>query len=531
MSKEEIKRAINEMGIEYVDAYCRYSSHMQDEGNSIEYQMEEIEQYCERHGYVIRKWYIDKAKSAKKVAGRDDFYSLVNEIKAGTAAPNLIVWKTNRAFRNSYESHKYRKLFRDNGIKLHSVTQTIDEDTSSGRLTTNILSDIDQYKSEEIAEHVTAALRSMVKRGFYTGQRVPLGYKTVPAMDGDKPRKKYAIDEETAPIVQKIFRDFVDGASPYGILDWMRDQGITTDTGKTYDYNALYRMLNNDFYIGTRRYTAKGQEPLVLPCAVPAIIDEKTFDAVKHIFYSRRKSDPIKGRKSNRNRLYYLTGKLYCAKCGGSYYGKTSSGVPYYMCKNRAKRKECDGVSIQKKHIEPALFTAIRENIFTPEAVEIIVASVMESIKKSPLKTKGNKKDMENRKTILNREIVELTQMKLDKEINQEVFLMMKKPKEDELAEIEINLLALEHQQKTIIDEHYIREFIQKLFQNLDSGNEELIKYVVDNTVEKVIINDGEIDIYLSITFGNYTHKDKMAFPNYSLCVTLNRKEVSKRKR
>lgn len=161
--------------IEYVDAYCRYSSHMQDEGNSIEYQVEEIEAYCQRHGMVVRKWYIDKAKSAKQVAGRDEFYELIDDIKNGVSAPNLIVWRTNRVFRNSYESHKYRKFLRDNKIKLLSVTQTIDEETSSGRLTTNILSDIDQYKSEEIAEHVSAALKSMARKGYWTGQTVPRG--------------------------------------------------------------------------------------------------------------------------------------------------------------------------------------------------------------------------------------------------------------------------------------------------------------------------------------------------------------------
>lgn len=517
--------------VEYVDAYCRYSSHLQDDGNSIEYQVEEIELYCQRNGMVVRKWYIDKAKSAKQVAGRDSFYELIDDIKHGISAPNLIVWKTNRAFRNAYESHKYRKFLRENNIKLISVTQNIDEDTSAGRLTTNILSDIDQYKSEETAEQVTAALRSMVKRGFYTGQGIPLGYKVVPAMDGDKPRKKYAIDEETAPFVKKIFADFVEGLPPAAILDWMREQGIKTKQGKTYDYNALYRMLNNDFYIGTRRYSAKETEPLVLPNSVPAIIDEPTFDAVKHIFYSRRKAEPVKGRKSNRNRLYYLTGKAICAKCGGSYLGKTCANVPYYMCKNRLRRKECDCMSIQKKHIEQAVFMAIRENIFSEEAVDGIVKATLADLEKSPIKETKSKDECIKRKNVLLREIAELTQMKLDRDISKEVFVSMKKPKEDELAEIEIELLALEHIQKTVVDEKYIREYIAALFDKAESGNEELMKYVVDQTVEKVIIGDSEVVVYLALSFGKSTHKRSLALPNWSLCVSFSRSVITARKR
>lgn len=530
MIKTYTETDVNNAVVEYVDAYCRYSSHMQDDGNSIEYQMEEIELYCQRHGMVVRKWYIDKAKTAKQAAGRDGFYELMDDVKNGFSAPNLIVWKTNRAFRNSYESHKYRKFLRENNVKLLSVTQTIDEDSSSGRLTTNILSDIDQYKSEEIAEHVTAALRSMVKRGFYTGQGIPLGYKVVPAMDGDKPRKKYAIDEEKAPIVKKIFADFVDGIPPAAILSWMKEQGIKTKTGKVFDYNTLYRMLNNDFYIGTRRYNAKDSEPLVIPYSVPAIIDEQIFDNVKHIFLSRRTAEPVKGRKSNRNRLYYLTGKAYCAKCGGSYLGKTSSNVPYYMCKNRLRRKECDCMSIQKKHIEPAVFRAIREHIFSEEAIETIIKTALAEVKKSPLKETKSKDELTKRKNILIQEIAELTQMKISKEINQDVFIYMKKPKDEELAEIEMSLLALEHQQKTVVDENFVREYLNDLFNKADSGNDDLMKYVVDNTVEKVIIGDSEVIIYLAVTFAKTTHKGSLAFPSWNLCVNFSRKAITKRK-
>lgn len=516
-------------GVEYVDAYCRYSSHMQDDGNSIEYQMEEIEAYCQRNGLVIRKWYIDKAKSGKAVAGRDGFYELIDDIKHEISAPNLIVWRTNRIFRNSYESHKYRKYLRDNNIKLLSVTQTIDEETSAGRLTTNILSDIDQYKIEEMSEHITAALRSMVKRGFYTGQGIPLGYKVVPAMDGDKPRKKYAIDDETAPIVRRIFDDFVNGMTPAYIQSWMKDEGIKTQTGKTYDYNTLYRLLNNDFYIGTRRYTTKGQEPLVIPHAVPAIIDEQTFSRVKEIFVSRRRAEPVKGRKSNRNRTYYLTGKLFCAKCGDSYLGKSCGGVPYYYCKTRLRRKECTGVSIQKKHLEAAVFKAIRENIFTSEAIDEIVKATLDQIAKNPVKATKPKEELQKRKNVLVSQIAELAQMYLDKIIGQDVFINMKKSKDDELAEIESELLMQEHAAKFEIDETYIKNYLADLFEKSESGNEELLKFLIDSVVEKVIVHDSKVEIYLAVTFAKSTHKKELEFPNWSLCVIMSRADITAR--
>lgn len=514
-------------GVSYVDAYCRYSSTMQDEGNSIEYQMEDIEKYCANNGLVVRKWYIDKAKSAKKVAGRDSFYEMIEDIKAGTSASALIVWRTNRAFRNAYESHKYRNFLREKNIKLISVTQNIDEETSTGRLTTNILSDIDQYKSEETAEQVKAALRLMAKRGFYTGQPIPLGYKTVPADDDGKPRKRYAINEEEAEITKKIFKDFADGAPPSVILDYMRQNNLKTDRGKPFDYNALMRMLKNDFYIGTRRYDTKSDEPVIIENCHPALIDNKTFDAVQYMFSSRRNENSIKARKNGKKRYYYCTGLLYCEKCGGAYFGKSSGENAYYRCSARVKRKACTGEAIRQDFLENCVLNAIKEHIFSPEAIEKIAEETLKNLQ-TPTKPTTSKTELTAKKTKLLTEVANLTQMRLDGEISKEVFAIMKKPKDDEIAEIEMQLHILEQQQNAAFDKDFIVKYINTMISNIESGNPELIKYVFENTVEKIIISDSKVEIFLAIYFNKKLHNNSLALPNYTLCKVANRKEITK---
>ena len=515
-------------GVTYVDAYCRSSSTMQDEGNSIEYQMEDIEKYCANNGLVVRKWYIDKAKSAKKVAGRDSFYEMIEDIKAGSSAPALIVWRTNRAFRNAYESHKYRNFLREHNIKLISVTQNIDEDTSTGRLTTNILSDIDQYKSEETAEQVKAALRLMAKRGFYTGQPIPLGYKTVPADDNGKPRKRYAIDEELAPTVKKIFEDFADGVPPSVILEYMRNENLKTDRGKPFDYNALMRMLKNDFYIGTRRYDKESDEPVIIENAHPALIADKVFDGVQYMFSSRRNENSIKSRKNGKKRYYYCTGLLYCAKCGGAYFGKSSGEHAYYRCSARVKRKACNGEAIRQDFLENYVLSVIKENVFSPEAIEKIAAETLKELQQQPSAPAASIKDLTAKKTKLLTELAELTQMRLDGEISKDVFAIMKKPKDDEIAEIEMQLHILEQQKNTALDKNFIVNYINTMISNIESGNPELIKYAFDNIVEKIIISDSKVEIYLAIYFNKKLHNKSLALPNYTLCKETSRKDFTK---
>ena len=145
-----------------------------------------------------------------------------------------------------------------------SATQHIDEETSSGRLTTNILADIDQYKAEELSDYVSSAMRTMVKRGFWTGAPVPLGYKVVPADDEDgKPRKKYALNDEEVEFVKEVFEDYINGLAPVQIAKKLNRYGLITSKGNPYNAEAVRCILYNDFYTGTRRLKMKGQEELV----------------------------------------------------------------------------------------------------------------------------------------------------------------------------------------------------------------------------------------------------------------------------
>lgn len=513
-------------GVQYVDAYCRYSSTMQDDGNSIEYQIEDIEKYCEKNGYVVRKWYIDRAKTAKKVAGRDSFYEMIEDIKNGTSAGALIVYKTNRAFRNSYESHKYRNFLREHNVKLISVTQNIDEETSTGRLTTNILSDIDQYKSEEIADFVSSALRLMAKRGFYTGQPVPLGYKVVPADDNGKPRKKYAIDEEKAEITKKIFKDFADGVPPKIILDYMRARGLKTDRGKLYDYNALMRMLKNDFYLGVRRYDNKSADPIIAHNAHPALITDDVFDGVQYMFTSRRNDNSVKPRKNAKKKYYYCTGLTFCDKCGGSYFGKSSGKHSFYRCSQRVKRRACTGEAVRQDHLENYVLSQIKKHILSPAAIDTIADYVLQDIGKQPLKQTKSKAELTARKNKLINDIAELTQMKIDKEISKEVFAVMKKPKDDEIAEIDMQLHIAEQSKKTALSRESIVEYINTMIAHIESGEPELIKYVFENTVEKIIISDSKVTLRLAIHFARGLSKRAMGLPNYTLCNSIAREDI-----
>ena len=126
-----------------VGIYARYSDSNQDDGFSIEYQMSECTEYLDRNGMSLHKTYIDQAVTGTKVAGRDAFHELLHDVKNGLIDV-VVVYKYSRIFRNALESHKYRKLFKNHGVKLISVTQQVDDSTCRSPLLT---------ASEELSVH------------------------------------------------------------------------------------------------------------------------------------------------------------------------------------------------------------------------------------------------------------------------------------------------------------------------------------------------------------------------------------------
>ena len=233
-----------------VHAYIRYSSVMQDDGFSVEYQMNEIEEYCKRSGMFLEKTHVDQAMTAKQIAGREAFFDLLNEIQSGNVDV-VIVYKMNRMFRNAEESHVYRKKFRQHKVKIISVTEPIDEETSAGRLTANMLANLDQYQSEVIADFVKSSHREMTRQGYFTGGIIPIGFKTQIEEHGKKTRSRLIIDEAVAPFVREAFKLYAEGYSVKYILSYFRENNIKNNIGREVSSKTFLRMIRLKIYIGT----------------------------------------------------------------------------------------------------------------------------------------------------------------------------------------------------------------------------------------------------------------------------------------
>ena len=118
--------------------YARYSSDNQRE-ESIEGQLRECKDYCEKNDITILQTYIDRALSAK-TDHRPDFQRMIKDSAKGLFDV-VVVWKLDRFARNRYDSAHYKAILKKNGVKVLSAREAIAED-STGILLESILDSV-----------------------------------------------------------------------------------------------------------------------------------------------------------------------------------------------------------------------------------------------------------------------------------------------------------------------------------------------------------------------------------------------------
>ena len=245
--------------------YARFSSHTQNE-QSIEGQLKVCYEFAERNGYKIIGEYIDRAISGTEAENRPEFQRMIAD-SAKRQFQGVLVYQLDRFARNRYDSATYKAKLKKYGVKVLSARENISDD-ASGVLMEAVLEGMAEYYSVELSQKVKRGLELNARKCLFTGSGVPLGYKIV--------EKKFAIDEETAPIVKGIFEMYLAGKTMAEIIRYLNGHGVKTSRGNPYNKNSIRLILTNNRYTGVYKYG--GME---IPGGVPRIIDDNTFEQVQ----------------------------------------------------------------------------------------------------------------------------------------------------------------------------------------------------------------------------------------------------------
>ena len=357
------------------------------ESLSIENQRLMLRKYAEEHGFEIHGEYIDDGISGTTFQ-RPEVQRLLDDAKTG-AINTIIVKDLSRFGRNYIEVGQYIDyVFPAFGIRFIAIQDNIDtENKDSGAMEMMpIMNVFNEWHAANTSKKIRAVRKNNALAGIYSAKKATYGY-----LKGTDKKRTPIIDEETAPVVRRIFEMYASGMSPKNIADILNAEGISSPGKLAYEkYGmkgkpnemrlwceiSIRAMLNNIFYLGHlpmlqetsvsyknhKRQLKDKSEWVITYNNHEPIISQELWDKVKE-----RQKSVAQGRKTRTGYVHPLSGFLICADCGSKMKmngaGKKYESAYHFNCGYHLRygKSLCFSHFIQAKVIEEIVLSDIRE--------------------------------------------------------------------------------------------------------------------------------------------------------------------------
>ncbi len=304
--------------------YIRVSTEDQArEGFSLGEQEEKLLQLCSFKGYEVFKVYKDAGISAKDMEHRPAFQEMLSDMKKGKIN-YIVAYKLDRVTRSVRDLEELISFLEQYHCFLVCDRDDVNTSTANGRFFVRMLTVLSQLEIEIVSERTKFGLNGAIKSGHLPGV-LPLGYKK----DGNK---KTIIDETTKPVIERIFKMYLEGKSFQQISNIFNEEKVLNP--KPWKDTTIQKIIDNKIYMGDyeqfKRIAKNKQiEPVVYMNVVEPIISRAMWEECQH---QKEKNQ----RTYTRDRVYLFFQKIQCPTCGRIMKCKGSGGKKkkymYYNC-------------------------------------------------------------------------------------------------------------------------------------------------------------------------------------------------------
>ena len=483
-----------------VVAYARFSSDNQ-RTESIDAQIRAICDYCDKNGYNLVKIYKDEAISGTSTEDREQFIQMINDSK-DKDFNYVVVHKFDRFARNRYDHALYEKKLEDNGVKLLSVMEQLNDSPESVILK-SVLTGMNEYYSLNLAREVRKGQKENALKCVHNGGIPPLGYD----LNDDN---TYKINEEEAKSVKLIYKMYLDGRGYATIADELNALGFTNKLGKSFKKTSIRDTLLNEKYTGTFIFGKKDKKgkltgkELRVEHGIPAIISKEVFEQVQ--FKIKNRQHRKTSGRSTAKSMYLLTGLCICGECGGTFSGgyrsvdRVSRNVHYgYLCRQRKdKVNNCKNKAIKKEELETMVINAVKTYIFQERQIEIITNKVWDYIKNNLEHSEKGLVEINSKIKSLENKNNKLIDMSLDGLINEIEFKNKKREIDFAISEL-VSEKVKYNFNSDFMDKDKIKNHLVELGKNLNSKDDLLIKNILDTFIQEIIVYNDKITINLRL--------------------------------
>lgn len=306
------------------------------------------------------------------------------------------------------------------GIELWvpEVGGRVDPGSDAHDLVMSLYGGMSKGERNRIKTRVRTAMASQAAiEGRFLGGRPPFGYLLADAGPHPNPGKAslgqrlhvLEIDAAAAPVVRRIFAEYLGGRGLYAIAEQLTADGILspsahdparnrhrTSSGGAWSKHAVRAILQNPRYTGHQVWNRQRRDEVLLDVddvalghetkmrwnneddwvwsqepTHPSIISLEDFEAVRAVFASAQRSA---SRKTRTRHPYALAGIMRCGICGRRMQGSWNNGRAYYRCKFPAEYaiaqdKHPKTVYLREDAVLPGLDNWIAQ-LFDPDHID-----------------------------------------------------------------------------------------------------------------------------------------------------------------
>lgn len=316
------------------------------ESDSIQNQRAFLREWAQNHAFRIVREFVDDGHTGTDFE-RPGFQEL-NRCLLDGSVRCILVKDLSRLGRNYAETGRYlEQIFPRLGVRFIAVNDQYDsaQNTDSVQqmaVFKNVFNDL--YAADASAK-VRTSLGILKRQGKFLGRQAPYGYRIDPGN-----RYHLLPDEQTAPVVRRIFALFLGGSSRTRIAQILNGESIPspamqkqmTDSRRQFTglWNAetVRRILSHPVYRGdmAQQFTRTVNYKVHLRRRVnPAdwIVVEGTHEPLvsREDFALAQTMQQVRTYKTT-DHPHLLTGIVYCADCGSPLYAKKRGAYWYLNC-------------------------------------------------------------------------------------------------------------------------------------------------------------------------------------------------------
>ena len=257
------------------------------------------------------------------------------------------------------------------------VDGKVDPGSDAHDLVMSLYGGMSKGERNRIKTRVRAAMAAQAAiEGRFLGGRPPYGYVVADAGPHPNPGKAAVgqrlhtleLDPTAAPVVQRIYEEFIAGRGLYAIAERLTAAGIPSPSahdparnrhrigsGGAWSKHAIRAMLRNPRYTGRQVWNRQRRDEILidvddvalgheskmrwndetewvrsLHLTHPPIVSIDMFDAAQHVFAAGQRA-PV--RKERTRHPYLLSGLMRCGVCRRKMQASWNNGQAYYRCK------------------------------------------------------------------------------------------------------------------------------------------------------------------------------------------------------